>query len=167
MTTRADRPRRLPACALAAALLLLAGPAAAQCAPGHVDVRSGDTVVRFAVTVADTDETRARGLMFVESMGRFEGMLFVYDAPQTATFWMENTPLPLDMLFFDGSGTLARVHANAEPFSRDIIFGGEAIRYVLEINGGQAAALGIAPGAEIRHPALDQDDAAWPCETAE
>jgi uncharacterized protein len=147
-----------------AAALVAAWPALADCAPDRVDLRSGDTVLRFAVEVADTDATRARGLMFREDLPRFSGMLFVYDAPQTATFWMENTPLPLDMLFFDASGTLVNLHANAEPFSRDVIFGGEDVSYVLEINGGLADSLGIAPGAELRHPAIDEGAAAWPCE---
>ena len=150
---------------LAVALFLAgAGPAAAECAPGQLDLRSGGTELRFTVEVADTDETRARGLMFRESMPRFSGMLFVYDEPQTATFWMENTPLPLDMLFFDETGTLVNIHENAVPFSRDVIFGGDDISYVLEINGGLADALGIEPGAQMRHPAVDQSVAAWPCD---
>jgi uncharacterized protein len=156
----ADRLRT----ALAAVLLLAAAPAAADCAPDRVDLRLDGTQVRFAVEVADTDETRARGLMFRESMPRFAGMLFVYDAPKAATFWMENTPLPLDMLFFDETGTLARVHENAEPFSRDLIFGGDDVLFVLEINGGLARDLGLAPGAELRHPAVDPETAAWPCD---
>jgi uncharacterized protein len=149
--------------AMLIAPLLWAGMAVADCAPSHVDLQAGESVVRFAVEVADTDETRARGLMFRESLPRFAGMLFVYDAPQAATFWMENTPLPLDMLFFDAAGELVSVHAEAEPFSSDIIFGGEDILFVLEINGGMAADLGIAPGAALRHPAVDPDLAVWPC----
>jgi hypothetical protein len=147
------------------ALALAALPAAAQdaCDPGQVDLRSGGAVFRFAVEVADTDATRARGLMFVESMPRFSGMLFVYPEPLAATFWMENTLIPLDMLFFDPSGRLTRIHENAVPLSREVIFGGENVLYVLEINGGLARTLGIAEGAELRHPAIDPATAAWPC----
>ena len=143
--------------------LLLGGRAAALCAPDVADVRDGDTEVRFSVELADTPETRARGLMFREDLPRFGGMLFVYEEPQRATFWMENTPLPLDMLFFDEAGVLRNVHANATPFSRESIFGGEDIVYVLEINGGMAEALGLEPGAELRHPAIGPGEAAWPC----
>jgi uncharacterized protein len=150
---------------LPAFALLLAAPAAAEevCAPGFADLRAGGSSYRFEVEVADDDAERARGLMHRESLGRFEGMLFVYDAPQPATFWMENTLIPLDMLFFDEAGRLARVHADAEPMSREVIFGGDEIRYVLEINGGLAETLGIAEGAEIRHPAIDGEAAVWPC----
>jgi uncharacterized protein len=147
----------------ATAFLLLATTAFAQCVEDAVEIRDEGTRVRFSVEVADTPAARAQGLMFREDLPRFTGMLFVFDAPHRATFWMENTPLPLDMLFFDEAGVLKTVHENAEPFSREMIIGGDGILYVLEINGGMAGELGIAPGAEMRHPALDPDVAAWPC----
>lgn len=159
------RAEALPAALAILAAVAAAGPATAQdaCVPGVADLRAGGSSYRFAVEVADDDASRARGLMEREEIGRFQGMLFVYEAPQAATFWMENTLIPLDMLFFDPAGRLTRVHANAEPMSREIIFGGEDVQYVLEINGGLAATLGIAEGAEIRHPAIAQQLAAWPC----
>ena len=61
------------------------------------------------------------------------------------------------------AGRLARVHSNARPRDETPIPGGTDIRYVLEINGGMAESLGIGPGAELRHPALDQALAAWSC----
>ena len=111
----------------------------------------------------DDAAERSRGLMFRESLPKFEGMLFVYETPQPVAFWMRNTLIPLDMLFFDGGGRLVRIKENAAPHDETPVVGGEAIRYVLEINGGLAAELGIDPGAEIRAPALDQAAAAWPC----
>jgi uncharacterized protein len=149
--------------ALAVALLAGAGTAAAECAPDIADLRFDGSRVRLSVEVADTPEARARGLMFREELARFAGMLFVYDEPQLATFWMENTPLPLDMLFFDEAGRLVNVHENAVPFSREIIVGGEDVLFVLEINGGMIAELGILADAELRHPAVDPKLAAWPC----
>lgn len=152
------------------ACLVIACPAAApaaDCAAEVVDIRSAGSEVRFSVELADTPETRARGLMYREDLPRFGGMLFVYDHPQQAAFWMENTPLPLDILFFDEAGVLRTVHANAEPFSRAIIDGGSGIRYVLEINGGMAGTLDLEPGAELRHPAIDPAAAAWPCAAEE
>jgi uncharacterized membrane protein (UPF0127 family) len=67
------------------------------------------------------------------------------------------------MLFFDPAGRLQRVHANARPLDETAIPGGADIQYVLEINGGLAESLGIEPGAELRHPAVDQARAAWVC----
>lgn len=90
-------------------------------------------------------------------------MLFVYDAPQIATFWMRNTLIPLDMIFADETGLVTHVHENAVPLDETTINGGENVQYVLEINGGLAGRLGIGPGTELRHPSIG-DQAAWPCE---
>ena len=147
-----------------AAALVAASPASSDtCARGTVDLRDADSTARFEVEVMDTAEGRAQGLMNRESLGRFSGMLFVYDNAQPVAFWMENTLIPLDMLFFDDTGTLRRIHENAVPLDRTPIPGGDDIRYVLEINGGLAGTLGIEEGAELRHPSVDQDVAAWPC----
>ena len=155
------RTRRL------ASLLLLALPgsawAEAACTPDRLDLRWDGGRESFAVEVADEGGERSQGLMFRPELAPASGMLFVYDAPRHVQFWMKNTLIPLDMLFFDAEGRLVSVHENAVPGDLTPIPGGEAIQYVLEINGGAARRLGIAPGAELRHPALDRATAAWPC----
>ena len=154
---------RLPA-ALAVFLLLPGLAAAEACVPGALDLRDSDSALRFSVEVADDAGERAEGLMYREAMPKFSGMLFVYETAQPVAFWMRNTLIPLDMLFFDGSGRLERIKVNATPHDETPVPGGNDIRYVLEINGGLAEELGIEPGAVIRHPALDQATAAWTCE---
>lgn len=150
--------------ALLAALAGLAPSAGfAACAPDHLDIRDGGTSVRFQIEIADTPEERAQGLMFREDLSQFSGMLFVYERPQTVAFWMKNTPLPLDMLFIDESGVVRRIAERTVPFSTDSVPGGDDILLVLEINGGLSEMLGLSAGAEIRHPAVDQATAAWPC----
>lgn len=141
----------------------LGDAAAAACAPDVADLRAGDALTQFRVEVADDPGERAQGLMFRESMPRFAGMLFVYDDPQPVSFWMKNTLIPLDMLFFDASGRLVAIHENAVPGDLTAIPGGDAVQFVLEINGGAAGALGLAPGAVLRHPAIDPATAAWAC----
>lgn len=135
----------------------------AACAPGRVDLRWQGGSESFAVEVADDGAERAQGLMFRENMDPAAGMLFVYDRPGRAQFWMKNTLIPLDMIFADASGRVTRVHSNAVPGDLTPIDGGDGVVYVLEINGGLAERLGIAPGAELRHPAVADDGAAWPC----
>ena len=145
--------------------LLVAAPVwASECRDDRVQVRSAEGTSAFTVEIADTNEERAQGLMHRPTMPRFAGMLFVFDQPQRAVFWMENTLIPLDMLFIDEQGVVQNVHENAVPMDRTPIDGGPGILYVLEINGGMAARLHIAPGAELRHPAIAQDLAAWPCD---
>ncbi|MCA8882783.1 MAG: DUF192 domain-containing protein [Rhodobacteraceae bacterium] len=117
----------------------------------------------FNVEVADDPRERARGLMFRTEMPRDDGMLFIFEQPQSVSFWMRNTLIPLDMVFLSADGVVQSIHANAQPLDERPIFGGTDILAVLEINGGQAAELGLTPGSELRHPAFDPSRAAWPC----
>ncbi|GLS88001.1 hypothetical protein GCM10010873_29750 [Cypionkella aquatica] len=143
--------------------LLWGGAAYAGCAPDAVELRGPSGVQRFSVEVADTEAKRSKGLMFVEKMPASAGMLFVYDQPKHAYFWMKNTLLPLDMVFADETGLVTAVHSNAVPQDETPIDGGEGVAVVLEINGGLAARMGIAPGSQLRSAALDQSLAVWPC----
>nr|WP_238380899.1 DUF192 domain-containing protein [Alkalilacustris brevis] len=149
------------------AIGLLPALAAAQsdsaCRPDTVELRGDWGQARFTVELADTSETRARGLMHRESLPRGAGMLFLYESPQPANFWMRNTLIPLDMIFTDDTGTVTHVHHEAVPHDETLIHGGSAVLSVLEINGGLARAMGIDAGTELRHPRLPQDIAAWPC----
>ena len=146
-----------------AAFLALSGKAAAGCDPGRVDLRGDFGTARFSVEVADDPRERAQGLMHRESMPSGAGMLFVYERPQRVSFWMKNTLIPLDLIFMDDTGTVTRVHENAVPLDTTGIDGGDGVQFVLEINAGLAAGLGISEGAQLRHPALGPD-AAWACE---
>jgi uncharacterized membrane protein (UPF0127 family) len=137
--------------------------AEAACAPDVVDLRGPSGQQRFTVELADDGAERAQGLMFREKMASGAGMLFVYDAPQRASFWMKNTLIPLDMIFLDETGRVTRIHSNAIPGDTTPIDGGDSVRFVLEINGGLAKRMGIAEGSELRHPSVPQDRAAWPC----
>ena len=138
--------------------------AEAPCAPDRLDLRWEGGRESFAVELAATPEARSKGLMFRPAMDPGAGMLFIYESPRRAQFWMKNTLIPLDMIFADGSGTVTRVHSGAIPGDLTPIDGGEGVVYVLEINAGLADRLGIAPGTEFRHPAIPAATAAWPCD---
>lgn len=167
MTARRGVPAAAALCGLAAAaalggLVAGAAQAAGPCAADRVDLRWQDGRQSFAVEVADDAAERARGLMGRESLAPDQGMLFVYESPRRASFWMKDTLIPLDMIFADASGVVTRVHAMAQPLDLTPVDGGEGVQYVLEINGGLAARLGLGPGAELRHPAIATP--AWPCD---
>jgi len=147
---------------LAATLALLAGAAQAQCADDRVTISGRWGHADFAVTIADTTAERAQGLMFVDRMPTMTGMLFIYESPQSTSFWMHNTLIPLDMLFADTTGRIVTVHENAVPLDKTGIPGGDNIRFVLEINGGLSARLGIKAGDLMQHPAVGPDPA-YPC----
>ncbi len=143
--------------AAALALSVVAGVASAQCRDDRVTVQGEFGRANFTVQVADDARERAQGLMNVPQMPTMTGMLFAYEAPQHATFWMHNTLIPLDMLFADPTGVIRTVHSNSVPMDDTTIDGGQGIQYVLEINGGLADRLGIKAGDVIQHPSLGPD----------
>ena len=132
------------------------------CSVDRVTVSGGWGHANFNVSIADTGPERSQGLMNVPDMPLMTGMLFVYDGPHRASFWMRNTLIPLDMLFAGPDGTILSIHENARPQDETSIPGGDGIQFVLEINGGLAARLGIAVGDVLQHPAIGPD-AAMPC----
>jgi len=143
---------------------------APRCSDDIVWLRGDWGTARFRVEIADDPEEQRIGLMNRQSLARSAGMLFIYPEARPASFWMANTLIPLDMLFFDSRGNLVTVHENAVPLDRSALFGGDAVKAVLEINGGMARALGIlsAQGDSpmitgIAHPSFDTEDAVYPC----
>ncbi|NBC95402.1 MAG: DUF192 domain-containing protein [Deinococcus-Thermus bacterium] len=148
--------------AAAAVVALAPGAGIAQCAADRVDLRGDWGRASFTVEIADDPAERADGLMFREDLARSAGMLFVYERAGSPSFWMRNTLIPLDMIFIRPDGTVQHVHDEAQPRDETSISGGDGVLAVLEINGGLAERLGIAPGTEVRHPAFGAD-AAWPC----
>lgn len=136
------RPKRTRLTGLAA--LLVAG----ACHAGPWVTLGGE---RFSVELARTPREQARGLMFRESMPADRGMLFLYEREGRRAYWMKNTRIPLDILFFDGERRLINWHT-AEPCRTDPCpsypSAGPA-RYVLELNAGKAEELGLEPGDRL------------------
>jgi uncharacterized membrane protein (UPF0127 family) len=147
-----------------AAVFGFAGAAFAACSQDTVSVRGDFGSAQFKVEVADTSADRSRGLMFVEQMATTQGMLFVYGHPQSVSFWMRNTLIPLDMVFVDDTGVIRNIHSMAQPLDEIPIFGGTDIQFVLEINGGLADLLGMDVGDQMQHISFG-NAAIWPCET--
>ena len=101
---------------------------------------------RFTVEVAATPQQQEAGLMFRKELADDGGMLFPMDPPRTASFWMKNTLIPLDMLFIRTDGTIAFIGANTVPYSREPVSAGVPVAAVLELRGGRVAELGIKEG---------------------
>lgn len=104
---------------------------------------------RFTVELAETAEKQALGLMFRDSLAADHGMLFLFPAESRRSFWMKNTRIPLDILYFDADLRLVSVAADARPCRTprcpSYPSAGPAM-YVLELNSGKAAELGVQPG---------------------
>ncbi len=108
---------------------------------------------RFAVEVMKDDASRARGLMFRDRLEPGTGMLFIHEDTQNLAYWMKNTRIPLDILYFDEQRRLVSQQRNVPPCSagdRCPNYPSKApARYVLELNAGEATRLGLADGAEL------------------
>lgn len=106
----------------------------------------------FTVEIANTDATRERGLMFRTHMAAGHGMLFIYPDAQPRYFWMKNTLIPLDILFFDGERRLINVSADTPPCKTaecPSYPSAAPAMYVLELNAGMAKKMHIKTGARF------------------
>ena len=105
----------------------------------------------FTVEIADTDELRARGLMFRQRLPEDRGMLFDFGTPRPVAMWMKNTYISLDMLFIREDGTIAYIAENTVPKSLDTVGISEPVLAVLELAGGTSKKLGIRAGDTVYH----------------
>lgn len=123
-----------------------------EVAPLTIDTKSG--AQHFTVEMALTPPQQEQGLMFRRNLAADAGMLFVLAKTETATFWMKNTYIPLDMLFIAADGHIADIHERAVPMSETLIVSKKPVRAVLELNGGTVARLGIRIGDVVHHKAF-------------
>jgi uncharacterized protein len=117
-----------------------------------VEVAAGGQVHRFQTELARTEAEQAEGLMHRASMAPDAAMLFPFAQPRVASFWMENTAIPLDMIFIRADGSIARIADNTVPFSREPVLSNEPVVAVLELAGGRAAEIGLSEGDHVAWP---------------
>jgi hypothetical protein len=130
-------------------LFAAAAPAAEQ---QSLEIASKSGVHPFSVEVVSTEADREKGLMYRKSLPEGQGMLFDFQREQEVSFWMQNTYIPLDMLFIKADGRIATIVENAEPLSTKLIPSRVPVKGVLEVIGGTARKLGIAVGDHVAHP---------------
>ena len=108
---------------------------------------------RFAVEIADDGPERSRGLMYRDQLAAGTGMLFLHDIEERQAYWMKNTRIALDILYFDDDGKLVAQQRDVPPCSagnRCPSYPSKfPARYVLELNAGSAAKLNLENGDEI------------------
>ncbi len=108
---------------------------------------------RYQVEVADDDAERARGLMFRDELAPGSGMIFLHEREEPQAYWMKNTKIPLDILYFDSARKLVAQQRDVPPCSAGNgcppYPSNAPARYVLELNAGEAAKLKLQAGAEL------------------
>ncbi|QJQ31149.1 DUF192 domain-containing protein [Sphingomonas lacunae] len=113
-------------------------------------IQQGSQTHRFTVEVAATTAEQQRGLMMRTSLAPDRGMIFPFDPPKAASFWMKDTLIPLDLLFIRADGSIDRIAENTPPESLEPIVSGGEVAAVLELAGGSAARLGLDESAIVR-----------------
>jgi hypothetical protein len=152
--------RQLLAAAGAGFALVLAGAAAGQVGSlqtfekSSLEVRAASGTHRFTIEVARTAAQHAQGLMYRRRLAADTGMLFIYDKPEPARFWMKNTYIPLDMVFIAPDGRISSIAERTVPLSLELVTSNQPVIGVLELNGGTASRLGIRAGDRVIFPAL-------------
>ena len=136
----------------AANMLTKAATTGVKTAGDFFPIKVGDRVVRLQLAVRPAE--MQRGLMERRNLGDDEGMLFVYERPQGMSFWMRNTPTPLDIGFFSADGILQEVYP-LHPFDETAVASrGQQLKFALEVNQGWFRANDVKPGAKLDLQAL-------------
>lgn len=96
----------------------------------------GRVLIRIDVEIASRPEERNQGLMYRDYMPAGFGMLFIFEQMAPRSFWMHNTPLPLDLIFLDDGKRIVSIQPDAHPYSDEPIPSGKSAMYVIEVNAG-------------------------------
>jgi hypothetical protein len=111
---------------------------------------SGEIIQELNIELADEPMERNQGLMDVNEMPENVGMLFVFDEEAPRSFWMANTPLPLDIMYVNSDSVIVRIYQNTTPFSETNLPSESPSMYVVETIGGYSVTHGITEGMKIR-----------------
>jgi len=111
----------------------------------------------FQVEIADTPAKRELGLQYRRELGADQGMIFLFPNESQQTFWMKNTPIPLDMIFISHDRKIVGIVEQATPFNLDSRSVNGASQYVLEINGGLSRKYGFMKGDSVRFEGINGD----------
>ena len=147
-----------------ALVVFIATQSRADCPTDRVQLSGPWGKAQFAVDLALTPEDRARGLMARPTLPRGAGMLFVFSDAAPRSFWMKNTLIPLDILYFDAGGRFVSAAENAVPGDLTSLPSNGPAQFVLEINGGIVAQLGIGLGTVLSHPLVQMGPSTKKCQ---
>jgi len=181
----ANALRSLSACIMPLCLLLMSGLVLTGCGNGNSDeseaenatespeiedpipfrpdgrlhiLQDEDTLRTIEVEIADTDSSRARGLMERTELPEDAGMLFLFEEEAPQSFWMANTPLALDIIFADANRRIVSMTKYTTPYSQEQVTSGTPAQYVLEVRAGYADRIGIIEGQRLAWERNAQDE---------
>lgn len=123
---------------------------------GTVVLETSGRVVRVDVELALTPAQRSHGLKLRKRLGPYQGMLFVFDRDEVQSFWMQDTYIPLDMIFISADGVVVGFVENTTPMTTTSRRVGKPSRHVLEVNAGFCRNNGIQPGSRVSFQGIDE-----------
>jgi uncharacterized membrane protein (UPF0127 family) len=129
---------------------VLVAAASCQAQPKVTITNHAGRAVVFQVEVADTPAKRSLGLQYRKELGDDRGMIFLFPGEAQQSFWMKNTPIPLDMIFINAERKIVGIVEQTTPYSLDSRSVAAPSQFVLEIKGGSARRNGIRPGDSVR-----------------
>jgi uncharacterized membrane protein (UPF0127 family) len=138
-------------------LLLTAGLSTCRSEPRVVVTTKSGKVYAVRVEIADSPAKREMGLQYRNELADDQGMLFLFPSEEVLTFWMKNTPIPLDMIFIGSDLKIVGIVREAVPFSLTPRAVGAPSRFVLEIKGGLAKQKGIETGDAVRFEGISAE----------
>lgn len=111
-----------------------------------IDGKTNKEITSISIEVADDDAAREQGLMYRDTMGENDGMLFLMETEEPQSFWMKNTIISLDILYADADRRIVSIHTNCKPYSLDQIISAKPAIYVVEVNAGYTSKNNIKVG---------------------
>jgi hypothetical protein len=119
-------------------------------------IKSPKDTLKFNIETAETPDESEQGLMYRTEMDDNQAMLFIFPYERVASFWMKNTYLPLDIIFFDKDKKIVHIAKNAVPLSEEPITSKKTSLYALEIKAGLSDKLGIKEGMSMNYTKTNQ-----------
>jgi len=145
--------------ALVVFLAMLTGVTGCQAQPKVSIVGKDGHEIAFQVEIADTPAKREMGLQYRRELAPDHGMIFLFPTEEQQSFWMKNTPIPLDMIFISGERKIVSIVENTVPFSLDGRSVSGRSQFVLEINGGISRRYGFKAGDSVRFQGFSPESA--------
>ncbi|HEX9661351.1 MAG TPA: DUF192 domain-containing protein [Candidatus Binatia bacterium] len=145
--------------ALIISFVVLTGVTACQAQPRVSIIAKEGREITFQVEIADTPTKREMGLQYRRELAPDHGMVFLFPMEERQSFWMKNTPIPLDMIFISAERKIVGIVENTVPFSLDGRSVSGTSQFVLEINGGLSRRYGFKAGDSVRFQGFSPESA--------